>query len=266
MDLFTNGDFWTIVAVVVSALGVYRAEKADRRRERQEMEKRIEAGEQRLAEQIGARGQELTKTRRELTEQISARGQELTETRRELMEAISARGQELTETRRELMEAISARGQDLTETRRDLTEQISARGQELTETRRELTEALSTQRQEFTEAISVQKQETLAAMTSQKQEIGRRIDRLEDRFDNNHREVTAGLAEVKAAVSALNAKLDERSHPRGLEGAGLSSAGADVAASVVRETPAPYSADEPKGESEGTPGSGRSRPREESPD
>ena len=241
MELFTNGDFWTIVAVVVSALGVYRAEKADRRRERQEMEKRIEAGEKRLAEQISARGQELTETKRELTEAIATQ-------------------------RQELMEAISAQGQELTKTKRELAEAISARGEELTETRRELTEALSTQRQELMEAISAQKQETLAAMTSQKQEIGRRIDRLEDRFDNNHREVTAGLAEVRAAVSALSAKLDERSHPRRLEGAGLSSAGADVAASVVREAPAPYSADEPKGESEETPGSGRSRPREEGPD
>ena len=187
MEIFTDGDFWTIVAVVVSALGVYRAEKADRRRERQEMEKRMEAGEKRLAEQIGS-------------------------------------------------------------------------------LRQETKDALAIQRQELTDAISAQKQETSAAMASQKQEIGRRIDRLEDRFDKNHREVTAGLAELKASVSALSAKLDERSRPRGLEGVGLSSAGADVTAGVVREMPAPYSADKPEGEADGTPGSRPSHPREESPD
>ena len=104
------------------------------------------------------------------------------------------------------------------------------------------------------EALGAQKQGMSAAMASQKQEIGRRIDRLEDRFDENHREVTAGITELKASVSALSAKLDERSHPRGFEGAELSSAGADMAASVVRETPAPYSADEPKGDVEEVPG------------
>ena len=165
MELFTDGDFWTIVAIVVSALGVYRAEKADRRRECQEAEKRREAGEKWLAEQI------------------------------------------------------------------------------------------STQRQELTEALD-----------SQKQEVGHRIERLEDRFDKNHREVTAGLAELKAAVSALSMKVDERSHPRSLEGAGLSSAGADVAAGVVREPPVHYSTDKPKGEAEETPESGGSRPEEVAPD
>ncbi len=212
MELFTNGDFWTIVAIVVSALGVHRAAKADRRRERQEMEKRREAGEKRLAEQISAQGQELSETRRALTEALAAQ-------------------------RRELTEAISTQG-------------------------RELTEAISAQGREMMDAIGAPKQEPSAAMASQKQEIRCRIDRLEVRFDKNHREVTAALAELKASVSALSVKLDERSRSRGLEGAELPSAGADVAAAVVRETPAPYSADEPKGEAEGVPESSRRHPPE----
>lgn len=82
---------------------------------------------------------------------------------------------------------------------------------------------------------------------AQKQELGRRINRMEDRFDENHRVVTAGLAELKAEVGALSTKVDERSHPRRLDGAARSSAGADVVAGAVRETPDRYSTEEPKG-------------------
>ena len=88
--------------------------------------------------------------------------------------------------------------------------------------------------------MATQKRETSAALANQKQEIGHRIDRLEDRVDENHREVRAALAELKASVRALSVKLDQRSRSRGLEGAELSSAGADVAAAAVRETPDPY--------------------------
>ena len=117
--------------------------------------------------------------------------------------------------------------------------------------RRELTAAIGTQKQETSAAMATQKRETsaamanqrrelTAAMATQKQEIGHRIDRLEDRVDENHREVRAALAELKVLVSVLSVKLDERSHPRRLESAELSSAGADVAAAAVRETPDPY--------------------------
>ncbi len=40
--------------------------------------------------------------------------------------------------------------------------------------------------------------------------LGARIDSLERRVDENHRELSAALAETKAAVKVLGAKLDER--------------------------------------------------------
>ena len=79
------------------------------------------------------------------------------------------------------------------------------------------------------------------------QKLGRRIDRLEDRVDENHREVSAALADTKAAVSALSARLDERSSPRRLL-ARSPGASAGVASDVsVREQPGDYSGDEPQG-------------------
>ena len=55
-------------------------------------------------------------------------------------------------------------------------------------------------------------------------------------MNENHREVSVGLAETNATVSALSAKLDERSSPRRLEGGGLASATGSVASGVsVRE-------------------------------
>lgn len=150
MEIFSNGDFWTIVAIAVSALGVHRAAKADRRREQQEAEQRREAGEKRLAEQIG----------------------------------------------------------------------------------------------------------------SMKQEISRRIERLEDRVDENHREVTASLGDMKTVVGSLSTKVDERSYPRRLGGAGQPGTGADVVpGAAVREPRARYSAEDPNGEAE-EPKSGRRHPRE----
>ena len=150
MELVSSSEFWTIVAIVVSALGVQRAVRADARREQhnlrtemgkrfEEAEKRGEAREKRLAEQI----------------------------------------------------------------------------------------------------------------SGVKQELGHRIDRMEDRMNENHREVSVGLAETNATVSALSAKLDERSSPRRLEGGGLASATGSVASGVsVREPSASYSGHEPKGEGE----------------
>lgn len=125
---------------------------------------------------------------------------------------------------------------------------------EISSLRQETKDALATQRRELTDAISTQKQETSAALASQQQEIGHRIDRLEDRFYRNHREVTAALAELKALVSVLSVKLDERSRPRRLESAELSSAGADVAPAVVRETPDPYPTERAADRSEGGAG------------
>ena len=92
--------------------------------------------------------------------------------------------------------------------------------------RRELTAAIGTQKQETSAAMATQKRETsaalanqrrelTAAMATQKREIGHRIDRLEDRVDENHREVRAALAELKVLVSVLSVKLDERSRPEG---------------------------------------------------
>ncbi len=70
MELVSSSEFWTIVAIVVSALGVQRAVKADARRELhnlrtemgkrfEEAEKRGQAREKRLAEQISGVKQEL---------------------------------------------------------------------------------------------------------------------------------------------------------------------------------------------------------------
>ena len=109
------------------------------------------------------------------------------------------------------------------------------------------------------EQISGVKQEISSVkqeISSVKQELGHRIDRMEDRMNENHRDVSIRLAETKAAVSALSAKLDERSSPRRLEGSGLPSATGSVASGVsVREPSESYSGDEPKVEGEPeTPG------------
>ncbi len=109
------------------------------------------------------------------------------------------------------------------------------------------------------EQISGVKQEISSVkqeISSVKQELGHRMDRMEDRMNENHRDVSIQLAETKAAVSALSATLDERSSPRRLEGSGLPSATGSVASGVsVREPSESYSGDEPKVEGEPeTPG------------
>ncbi len=117
-------------------------------------------------------------------------------------------------------------------------------------------------RQDF----SAHKKEIADAFAVHKQEVGARIDRLEDRVDHNHREVTAGLAELKAEVSALGARLDERSRPRRLVGAGLSGRGADAASGIVRETPGLHSPDEAKSRATGASESSDPHPQEGSRD
>ena len=102
-----------------------------------------------------------------------------------------------------------------------------------------------------------------------KHELGHRIDRMEDRVAKDQREVSDGFAETKAAISALSAKLDERSSPHRLEGTGLASAAGPVAASgaVVREPSGSYPEDGPKGEAEeDAPEDGRHDSGEERPD
>ena len=176
MELVSSSEFWTIVAIVVSAIGVQRTMKADARREQhnsrtlmdkrfEEVEKREEAREKRLAEQISGVKQKISSVKQK---------------------------------------------------------------------------------------ISSVKQE----ISSVKQELGHRMDRMEDRMNENHRDVSIQLAETKAAVSALSATLDERSSPRRLEGSGLPSATGSVASGVsVREPSESYSGDEPKVEGEPeTPG------------
>ena len=54
-------------------------------------------------------------------------------------------------------------------------------------------------------------------VSKQFEQVGRRIDRIEDRAREDHKEVIGELAKMKAEVSALGAKLDERSYPRRLE-------------------------------------------------
>jgi len=175
MDLLSNGDFWTIVAVLVSALGVHRAMKADRRREWQEFraeigkrfeeaEKRREAGEKRLAEQIDRVRQEL--------------------------------GQRIDRGKRELGGVEQKLGHRI---------------------------------------------------DGVEEKLGHRIDRMEDRMNENHREVSAGLAETKAAVSDLRARLDERFSPRRLTGADLPGSVESVrSGAVVREPSGDYSGNEPR--------------------
>ena len=183
MELVSSSDFWTIVAIVVSALGMQRAMKADARKElhifRTEMDERFKEAERR----------EKARERR-LAEQISGMKQEL-------------------------------------------AEQIS-------DMKHELGHRIGGVKQEFGHRTS-----------SIKQELGHRIDRMEDRMNENHRDVSTGLAETKAAVSALSAKLDERSSPRRLEGGGRPSATGSVASGVsVRKPSGSYSGDEPRGEGE----------------
>lgn len=87
--------------------------------------------------------------------------------------------------------------------------------------------------------------------------LGARIDSLERRVDENHRELSAALAETKAAVKVLSAKLDERSRPRGIEGGGLVGVvGSGVSGASVREESAEYAAPSPKGESDQEAGEG----------
>ena len=64
------------------------------------------------------------------------------------------------------------------------------------------------------------------------EQMGHRIDRIEDRARENHKEVIGELAKMKAEVSAMGAKLDERSYPRRLE--------------TVRETRGEYSDQKPE--------------------
>lgn len=187
MQILSSPDFWTIVAIVVSALGVARAAKADRQKIHRETERRREAGEQRLEGQINSLRQEM-------------------------------------------------KGNFLAH------------------------------RQDVADALAAHKQDMADALAAHRQEVGARIDRLEDRVDQNHREVTAGLAELKAEVSALGARLDERSYPRQLAGTGLSSTGADVASGAVREAADPYSADEPSRGAAGAPEGRGPRPGDGSRD
>ena len=87
--------------------------------------------------------------------------------------------------------------------------------------------------------------------------LGARIDSLERRIDENHRELCAALAETRAAVKVLGAKLDERSRPRGIEGGGLVGVvGSGVSGASVREESAEYAAPSPKGESDQEAGEG----------
>lgn len=186
MDFLSNGDFWTIVAVLVSALGVHRAMKADRRREWQEFraeigkrfeeaEKRREAGEKRLAEQIDRVRQEL--------------------------------GQRIDRGKRELGGVEQKLGHRIDGVEEKLGHRIDG----------------------------------------VEERLGHRIDRIEDRMNENHREVSAGLAETKAAVSDLRARLDERSSPRRLTGADLPGSVESVrSGAVVREPSGDYSEDEPR--------------------
>ena len=231
MELLSSGNFWTIVTVAVSALGVHFAARADRRKERQEAERRREAGEKRLAEQI-------SNLRRELMGAFADHKQEVTG-------ALADHKQEVTgalaDHRQEMKEALADHKQEMTGA--------------LAGHRQEMTEALADHKQEVTGALAGHRQEMKEALAGHRQEIGRRIDRLEDRVDENHREVTAALAELRAEVSALSTKVDERSFPRRFEGGGLPGTEAAAAPGVgVREAPTRYSADEPKGEADGTPG------------
>ena len=64
------------------------------------------------------------------------------------------------------------------------------------------------------------------------EQVEHRIDRIEDRARENHKEVIGELAKMKAEVSAMGAKLDERSYPRRL--------------GTVRETRGEYSDQKPE--------------------
>ena len=64
------------------------------------------------------------------------------------------------------------------------------------------------------------------------EQVEHRIERIEDQARENHKEVIGELAKMKAEVSALGAKLDERSYPRRLE--------------TVRETRGEYSDQKPE--------------------
>ena len=81
--------------------------------------------------------------------------------------------------------------------------------------------------------------------------MDRRIDRLEDRVNENHKEVTAAISALRSAIAALSTKLDERSFPRRLDGP-VPPGPRDAPAPLigVREKPARYSTEEPKGEAE----------------
>ena len=100
---------------------------------------------------------------------------------------------------------------------------------------------------ELTGRIGSLKQELMDRISG----LDRRIDRLEDRVTENHKEVTAAISTLTNAITALSTKLDERSFPRRLEGPVPPGArDAPVPLVGVREKPARYSTDEPKGEAE----------------
>lgn len=78
MDIFSNGDLWTILATAMSALVVHRTARADRRRGQKEANQRHEAGEKRLAEQISSAKQEVSRRIDRLEHRINKNHREVT--------------------------------------------------------------------------------------------------------------------------------------------------------------------------------------------
>ena len=201
MELLSSSEFWTIVAVVVSALGLQRAMKADRRREMQElraeMEKRFEeaeerrkAGEKWLAEQI-------RRLKQDIERQIAGVRKEIRDVKQELGHRIDRLEDRMAENQREMSDRMAG-------------------------SQREMSDRMADSQREMS-----------------------------DRMADSQREMSDGFAETKAAISALNAKLDERSSPRRLEGTGLASATGPVASgAVVREPSGSYSREGSQGEAE----------------
>lgn len=108
MQILSSPDFWTIVAIVVSVLGVARAAKADRHKIHRETEQRREAGEQRLEGQINS-------LRQEIRGDFAAHKQEVGARIDRLEDRVDQNHREVTAGLAELKAEVSALGARLDE-------------------------------------------------------------------------------------------------------------------------------------------------------
>ena len=201
MEVLGNGDFWMILSGVVSVLGLYLAMRADLRREigglRADMEKRFDEVDRKF-EEVDRKFEQVNRKFEEVHAELQTIRQRLTEVEQKLRE-VDRKFVEVDQKFAEVRAAIAGLREHIDGVEKRLGIRIDRMGERV-------------------DRVEAQ--------------LGRRIDRMEDRAREDHKEVVAEVANLKAEVSALGARLDERSYPRLLKS--------------VREGPAEYSDQEPQ--------------------